>query len=223
MPTINNFADLKKVSRTLKAEAKAREAAQKAAREKEERARREANQFAAAMADMGIRRMPQKDLADTCKPKPAPIARSVNAEKDDVMRAAMSDHADPTVFLESDDGMLYRRQGVSPDIPRKLYRGEWTVEAHIDLHGMRVDEAREAVADFLRESQLRGYRCLRIVHGKGHGSEGGQSVLREMVRRWLKQRIEVMAFVQTPPADGDSGAVRVLISAGPKEAIRPLR
>lgn len=222
MPTINNFADLKKVSRTLKAEAKAREAAQKAAREKEERARREANQFAAAMADMGIRRMPQKDLADTRKPKPAPIARSVNAEKDDVMRAAMSDHADPTVFLESDDGMLYRRQGVSPDIPRKLYRGEWTVEAHIDLHGMRVDEAREAVADFLRESQLRGYRCLRIVHGKGHGSEGGQSVLREMVRRWLKQRIEVMAFVQTPPADGDSGAVRVLISAGRKEAIRPL-
>lgn len=212
MPVINNFADLKKVSKALKEEAKAREEEERRRREAENRRLREANQFAAAMAEFGVRRMPQKNLADTKAPKPRPVARSVEAERTAILEASMSDQHDPTVFLESDDGMLYRRQGVSPDIPRKLYRGEWTVEAHIDLHGLRVDEAREAVARFIQDSQLRGYRCLRIVHGKGHGSEGGLSVLREMVRRWLKQRIEVMAFVQTPPADGDAGAVRVLIS-----------
>ncbi|MBS5218543.1 MAG: Smr/MutS family protein, partial [Sutterella wadsworthensis] len=54
-------------------------------------------------------------------------------------------------------------------------------------------------------------RCLRIVHGKGYNSEGGHSVLKEMVRRWLKQRSEVMAFVQAPPHDGDAGAVIVLL------------
>lgn len=212
MPTINSFSDLKKVSQVLKEEAKAREAAEKKRRAEEFRRKSEANQFAAAMADMGVRRMPQKNLADTRAPKPKPVARQSGLERNEILQASMSDHADPTVFLESEDGRLYRRQGVSPDIPRKLYRGEWTIEAHIDLHGMRVDEARAAVAEFLHDSQLRGYRCLRIVHGKGYGSEGGQSILREMVRRWLKQRIEVMAFVQAPPTDGDSGAVRVLIS-----------
>lgn len=212
MHTINNFADLKKVSKALKEEAKAREEEARKAREDAARRHHEANQFAAAMAEFGVKRMPQKNLADTKAPKPRPVARNVAAEREEILQASMSDQHDPTIFLESEDGRLYRRQGVSPDIPRKLYRGEWTIEAHIDLHGLRVEEAREAVARFIQESQLRGYRCLRIVHGKGYGSEGGQSVLKEMVRRWLKQRIEVMAFVQTPPKDGDSGAVRVLIS-----------
>ena len=106
---------------------------------------------------------------------------------------------------------MFRRPDVPPEIPRRLYRGEWTVQAHIDLHGLFVDEAREAVARFLRNAQIRGDRCLRIVHGKGYNSEGGHSVLKEMVRRWLKQRSEVMAFVQAPPHDGDAGAVIVLL------------
>ena len=40
---------------------------------------------------------------------------------------------------------MFRRPDVPPDIPRKLYRGEWTVQDHIDLHGLFVDEARDAV------------------------------------------------------------------------------
>lgn len=123
----------------------------------------------------------------------------------------MSDLLDASVFLETEDGRMMHRKGVSPDIPRKLYRGEWPVEAAIDLHGMRVDEAREAVARFILENHMSGRRCLRIVHGVGYGSKG-QGVLRDMVRRWLKQRPEVMAFVQCPPNDGDEGAVRVLVT-----------
>ena len=107
--------------------------------------------------------------------------------------------------------VLSVEQDVPPDIPRKLYRGEWTVQDHIDLHGLFVDEARDAVAAFIRTAMIRGHRCLRIVHGKGYNSEGGQSVLKEMVRRWLQQKSEVMAFVQAPPHDGDSGAVIVLL------------
>ena len=76
---------------------------------------------------------------------------------------------------------------------------------------MRVDETREAVARFILENHMSGRRCLRIVHGVGYGSKG-QGVLRDMVRRWLKQRPEVMAFVQCPPNDGDEGAVRVLVT-----------
>ena len=74
--------------------------------------------------------------------------------------------------------------------------------------------------EFLRVSKIRGYRCLRIVHGKGYGSVGGHSVLKEMVRSWLKTRKEVMAFVQAPPNDGDAGAVIVLLK--PSERKMPL-
>ena len=70
MHTINNFADLKKVSKALKEEAKAREEEARKAREDAARRHHEANQFAAAMAEFGVKRMPQKNLADTKAPKP---------------------------------------------------------------------------------------------------------------------------------------------------------
>ena len=142
--------------------------------------------------------------------------------KEAVLEESLSDQCDPVVFLESDDGLMFRRPDVPPDIPRKLYRGEWTVQDHIDLHGLFVDEARDAVAAFIRTAMIRGHRCLRIVHGKGYNSEGGQSVLKEMVRRWLQQKSEVMAFVQAPPHDGDSGAVIVLLEQRRRAAAKGL-
>ena len=143
--------------------------------------------------------------------------RTVEPQKIELLlRATMSDDADPLLFLESDDGLFFHREGVSPDLPRKLYRGKFTVEAHVDLHGLTVDEARDTVAAFLSENQARNHRCVRIVHGKGYGSVGGQSILKELVRRWLKQRREVMCFVEAPPNDGGGGAVLVLLSQAPR-------
>lgn len=212
MPLINNFADLKKVSKQLKAEAKQREAELKAQKEQEERARRDANQFAAAMAEFGVRRMPQKNLADTHAVKPRPVVRHHHTEalprKD-----TLSDLEDNGGFIESEEGGRFRRRHVSPDIPRKLYRGEWKPEATLDLHGLTADEARQTYVQFLFECRQRGYRCLRLIHGKGYNSQNGEGILRTLVPRWLKQTPEVMAFVEPKPIHGDSGALLVLLSA----------
>ncbi len=212
MPLINNFADLKKVSKQLKAEAKQREAEQKAKKEQEERARRDANQFAAAMAEFGVKRMPQKNLANTHAVKPRPVVRRVEEETQN-RRDDLSDHADTTAFIESEEGGRFRRRNVSPNIPRKLYRGEWKPEATLDLHGLTVDEARQTFVQFLFECRQRGYRCIRLIHGKGYNSEGGEGILRTVVPRWLKQMPEVMAFVEPKPIHGDAGAVVVLLTA----------
>lgn len=212
MAQYHNLSDLKKLSRDIKAQAKAAEEARKKKAFEEDRLGAEGAAFRAAMKELGVKGVDSTRGRRRHEPaKPAPVARQAAREREDVLEASLSDACDPVVFLESEDGLMFRRPDVSPDIPRKLYRGEWTVQDHIDLHGLFVDEARDAVASFIRTAQIRGHRCLRIVHGKGHNSEGGQSVLKEMVRRWLKQKCEVMAFVQAPPHDGDSGAVIVLL------------
>ncbi len=212
MAQYHDLSDLKKLSRDLKAQAKAAEEAKKKALAESRKLNEAGDAFRAAMKELGVS---PKDVTRgrVVKPvlKPKPVARQHEVEKQEVLEASLSDECDPVVFLESEDGLMFRRPDVPPEIPRRLYRGEWTVQAHIDLHGLFVDEAREAVARFLRNAQIRGDRCLRIVHGKGYNSEGGHSVLKEMVRRWLKQRSEVMAFVQAPPHDGDAGAVIVLL------------
>ena len=85
------------------------------------------------------------------------------------------------------------------------------IQDHLDLHGLRVDEARELLGQFLREALRRGLRCVRVVHGKGLGSKDRQPVLKGKARVWLAQRDEVIAFCQARPAEGGSGALVVLL------------
>ncbi|MBV2163679.1 MAG: Smr/MutS family protein, partial [Comamonas sp.] len=92
-----------------------------------------------------------------------------------------------------------------------LRRGQWRAGAELDLHGLRVEQARHALLSFLDECQEHGIRCVRIVHGKGLGSPGKVPVLKAKVLRWLVQKREVLAFVQARPADGGAGALVVLL------------
>jgi DNA-nicking Smr family endonuclease len=104
---------------------------------------------------------------------------------------------------EDGEPLKFLRPGHSPDLLRKLRRGEWRVEDELDLHGLNRSQAAHAVSDFLDEAA--GMRCVRIVHGKGLG------VLRETLRGALPARAEVLGFVEAPAAQGGSGAVLVLL------------
>jgi len=131
-----------------------------------------------------------------------------------VLREALSDDFDVESLLDTDEALSYCRLGIGPDVPRRLRRGEWTIQAQVDLHGLRRDEARERLGGFLREAARHGLRCVRVVHGKGNGSPGRQAVLKGKVRSWLVQKAEVLAFVQAGPSDGGSGALLVLLGTG---------
>lgn len=96
---------------------------------------------------------------------------------------------------------------------RKLRRGNWVIQSQLDLHGLRTDEAREALGEFLRAAIRRGQRCVRVIHGKGLGSVNKEPVLKNKVRNWLVQKDEVLAFCQATAADGGAGAVIVLLRA----------
>ena len=94
----------------------------------------------------------------------------------------------------------------------RLRRGHWAVQGQIDLHGLRVDEAREALGAFVRDAVRAGLRCVRVVHGKGLGSPGRAPVLKAKVHGWLIQKKEVLAFVQAKPLEGGAGALLVLLA-----------
>lgn len=164
--------------------------------------------FAAAMQKAGVeplgtpKRVQHKKVV---KPEP----RQTIADNAKVLEESLSDDFDSIEFLESDDGKSFRRPGVGPDVPRDLRRGRWVVVGQLDLHGMFVEEARVAVVDFLKKAQVQDRLCLRIIHGKGNGSPDRQSILREVVRRWLKQRDEVIAFCEARENDGGAGATIV--------------
>ncbi|HEY1610023.1 MAG TPA: Smr/MutS family protein [Paraburkholderia sp.] len=142
---------------------------------------------------------------------PVPLPLQTQRDEQAVLHEAISDDYDPETLLDTDDSLYYHRPGVSGEVVRKLRRGTWIVQAQLDLHGMRREEAREALATFIREAGKRGLRCVRVIHGKGLGSAGKEPVLKGKVRAWLVQKEEVIAFCQARPHDGGAGAVLVLL------------
>ena len=115
------------------------------------------------------------------------------------------------VLLEGGDELAYLRHGVPRSVLKDLRRGRWVTQAEVDLHGLNRDEARDMLVEFVAACLAGGERCLRIVHGKGRGSPGREPVLKELVRRWLALRPEVLAYCQARAADGGAGAVMVLL------------
>jgi len=146
-------------------------------------------------------------------PRPKPIPQQFLRDERQALVDSLSDNYIPAHELESGEELLYLREGHSPDILSKLRRGNWVVQAAIDLHGLVADEARLYVAEFLADCKKRGIRCVRIIHGKGLGSRNREPVLKHKLRNWLMQKDEVIAYAQARQTDGGSGAVIVLLKA----------
>ncbi|AXS81435.1 DNA mismatch repair protein MutS [Dechloromonas sp. HYN0024] len=113
--------------------------------------------------------------------------------------------------LEGGDEPHYLRHGLAQMVLRDLRRGRWVTQDETDLHGLNRDEARQQLATFLATCLHQGKRCVRVVHGKGLGSPQKTSILRQLVRGWLAQRQEVLAYCQAKPPDGGEGALIVLL------------
>ena len=122
----------------------------------------------------------------------------------------------PFTFVDSDELIEGAVTGFDPRTVRQLRRGEFTLQADLDLHGIDAATARPLVERFITDCHARGLRCVRIVHGRGRGSPGGIPVLKSNLPRWLARgpaRLIVLAYTSALPRDGGTGATYVLLRA----------
>jgi DNA-nicking Smr family endonuclease len=206
---LHSLQDLKKVQKELQAtheRAQAEQAARLAQARQAEAAR---NLFALAVGV--VKPLPDRKQARLPQVAAAPVALQRQKDDEAVLRDALSDEFDVSTLLDTDEALSFRRPGIGPDVTHKLRKGDWSIQREIDLHGLRSDEARVALAEFIRLSHRQGLRCVRVVHGKGLGSPGKTPVLKSKVHSWLVQKNQVMAFVQAKPAEGGAGALVVLL------------
>ena len=211
----NSLQDLKKIRQQL-ADAHARAAEEAAAREAAQRRERaEKDLFARAIGPTQPLRAHGRVAPAPAAATPEPRQRQLDDQR--VLRESISDEFDASTLLQVDDGLSFRRPGIGPDEAARLRRGHWAVQGQLDLHGLRTEEAREALAQYLRDAQRAGLRCIRVVHGKGLGSPGKTPVLKSKVHGWLVQKKEVLAFVQARPLEGGAGALLVLLAAQGRE------
>ncbi len=144
-------------------------------------------------------------------PSPQPLQRA--ADDREVLRESVEAPLSFQDRLEMGDEAAFLRSGLPRRVLTDLRRGRWIVQAELDLHGLTRDDARSELGRFLATRLTRGERCVRVIHGKGHGSPGRIAVLKQLSRNWLAQREEILAFCQARPHDGGDGAVLVLLRA----------
>ena len=208
---IKTLAELAELREKLAAAERAREEREKGVAAAQAKVRALEATFRHAMEAMQVAPLAPHGRHPKKTPAPQPHPASRKRDDAEVLHASVSDDFDVETLLHADDTLSYRAAGIGADVLRKLRRGEWSIQAQIDLHGHRVDEAREALSAFLKNALRRNQRCVRVVHGKGLGSQGKAPVLKGKVRGWLVQREEVIAFCQARPAEGGSGALVVLL------------
>jgi DNA-nicking Smr family endonuclease len=212
MPTpIKDFAALTALRKDLKAQQEARALAEAEAARAAQRALEEADLFRHSIGQVAP--LPSSDKLSHALPRPSALARQHLADEQAALMESISDEFTYDTLLDTDETLSFARSSIGNDTLRKLRRGHWVIQRELDLHGLRTDQAREALGEFLRDVRRHGMRCVRIIHGKGLGSVNREPVLKGKVRNWLIQKDEVLAFCQATPAEGGSGALMVLLKS----------
>ncbi len=152
----------------------------------------------------------QMDKAPEHRPSVSTRARFARQDEREVLAESLDADIDETE-TGAGESLHFHRPSVGRRTMRKLGRGNFSVQDEIDLHGMTVPQAKDALHEFIGECELRGYTCIRIVHGKGLGSGDRGPVIKSKVNKWLRQWSEVLAFVSARQIDGGTGAVYVLL------------
>ena len=173
------------------------------------RADPDATLFREAMRDVKPIAQRQRVLPE--KRKPAARATFTVADRKRVLVESLEGFGESDV-LDSGDEIAFHRDGVQASVMRKLKRGEYRIESVCDLHGLRVDEAKHALREFLAESLARNLRCVRVIHGKGNGSGPRGPVIKTAVNMILRKTGPVLAFTSARRIDGGTGAINVLLT-----------
>lgn len=156
-----------------------------------------------------VRELPRVD-APPAPPRPRP--GTPMAERDEAQARSEFQRLLESGPLDAGDALRHRRDEVPPRVLRRLARGHYAAQDELDLHHATAAGAEALLRRFLIDARAAGLSCVRIVHGKGLGSDGAP-VLKNLVDRLLRQRGDVLAFHSAPAAQGGTGAVLVLLRA----------
>lgn len=169
-----------------------------------------ADEFAAFHGDISGIKPVLDDKAPVFQRKPKPIPRQSRLDDKQVMEELLHGEIDAADLVGSEH-ISYARPGVQNTVMRKLRKGNFAVQAELDLHGYTVEEARQETAAFLVACAADSLRCVRIIHGKSGHVPGQPPRLKNMLARWLPARSQILALCSARPEDGGTGALYVLL------------
>ncbi len=145
--------------------------------------------------------------------RPRPVPRTKTPDNSDPLQNSVDDGLE-TLFQE--DKMAFLAPGVQKNLLKKLRKGQYGLDAEIDLHGFNSREAQHRLLHFLQSCAEDGRRSILIIHGKGYNSPNAQPVLKNDLNLWLRRHKDVQAFCSAPQKAGGAGALLLLLKSSEK-------
>lgn len=154
----------------------------------------------------------KKERITPTPPKPSHTRpRKTHLDEDDFHVNESADTHD----VRSEEFITFKQAGISNKTLRKLRKGQYNVEAILDLHGKSAEEAKFAVEKFLQQCLDRDLRVVLIIHGKSRHSE--MPILKNKLNHWLRGINQVLAFCSASPLHGSRGAIYILLKRNVEE------
>lgn len=173
--------------------------------------------FDDAMAD--VKRISRVNCPPVVRPAPRPPAPGRDRDEEALQKLNnLVENGTGFVVSLTPEYVEGKDRTVNPDIAQRLHRGEYSIQAHIDLHGQSVAAARESFDRFMHKSIASGKNALLVIHGRGLSSPAGP-VLKLKMCQWLTSspwRKWVVAFTSARLCDGGAGATYVLLRQRPR-------
>lgn len=117
---------------------------------------------------------------------------------------------DNATMVKPDDMIEFKRDGVQEAVFRKMRQGKYDIQGRLDLHKKSLQQARDEILSFLKQSQRLDIRTVIIVHGKGERSNP-PALMKSYVTTWLEQISDVLCFHSAQRQHGGTGALYVML------------
>ncbi|HLA27811.1 MAG TPA: Smr/MutS family protein [Syntrophales bacterium] len=166
----------------------------------------------------GVNPIARESFADKnieVKPEGSPKYIPENEVLSQLVR--LVDHGEGFIVSDTPEYIEGTGYNVHQDFTRRLHQGDFSIQAHIDLHGLNVESAKVVFESFMKASVNSAKNAVLIIHGRGLSSPG-ESVLKNKVREWLNNSYwlkRVIAYASAQSYDGGAGATYVLLRSRP--------
>lgn len=197
-------------SRVLDEEARFARAMLASSSESEAEQSKELSLFDKAMRDVRPLSARGRDLSPAGREKPKSAAATDPAQ---ALHDLINGKLEFAVQM-SDEYLEGFVTDTDPLVLGKLRGGQYSPEAHLDLHGRNAEQAFTALIWFIKSAYQKNLRTVLVVTGRGKNSPEGIGVIRNQLQAWLTKdpfKRVVMAFCTAQPSDGGPGAVYVLL------------
>ena len=168
-------------------------------------------------ADIALFREEMGEVEHIAQDKIVPVNKSTKIKlrarqnKATDLQSELSDLSDPTTVVGSEETLSFRRSGIQERLLSRLRNGSLKLDAELDLHGMTIPIAHQALLEFIRDCVNYNILGARIIHGKGWSSKHNKPILKSKLNVWLREMDDILAFCSARIEDGGTGALYILL------------